>query len=137
MASPVHKSAPGPNMSIPSTCPANDITLPTGRFKVGPKVRFHVTMDLGRGDEAQPTRVIIQKDESYDTFLRRLHHLFYGDSYERSLHQWEYILVNRQYEKDDPLPLTSSNTYYAMVSEILRPGSRWRYAVVRRSVCDY
>ena len=113
MASPVHTSAPGPNMSIPSTYPADDIALPTGCFEVGPKVRFHVTLDLGRGDEAQPTRLIIQKDESYETFLRRLHHFFYDNSYERSLRQWEYVLINRRYEKDDPLPLTSSNTYYA------------------------
>ena len=99
-----------------------------------PRTIFKVEYDLGLGDEVQPIRATIQKDETYGTFFRRLHHVFYGDSLERSLRQWEYVLVNRQYEKDEPLPLTSSNTYYAMVSELLRPRSHYRHAIIRRSV---
>lgn len=127
-------TTPDPNIFTPSALTADEIRRATRRYKVRPKTNFKVEYDLGRGDEAQPIRVTIQKDESYGTFLRRMDHVFYGDSLERSLHQWEYVLVNRQYEKYEPLPLTSSNTYYAMVSELLRPRSHYRHAVVRRSV---
>ena len=120
--------------SISSTPLAEDIDPAVGRFKSGSKVSLKVEFDIGRGEEAQPIRMDLPKDESYDKFLSRLHSIFYGDSFERSLRQWEYVLVNRQFEKGDPLPLTSSNTYYAMVSELLRPRSQWRHAVVRRSV---
>ena len=122
------------NISSPSGPPTGDTNRAVGRFKVGPKLSLHVAFDLGRGDEAQPVRVIIPKDESYEKFLWRLRGISYDGSFETPLHQWEYILVNRQYEKTDPLSLTSSNTYYAMVSELLRSGSQWRHAVVRRSV---
>ena len=122
-----------PDMSTPSTPPAQDI-IPAAHPCIEPKVNFHMVYDLDQGDEVQPLRMNIPRDESYDKFLQRLRHIFYGDSLERSLRQWEYVLVNRQYEKSDPLPLTSSNTYYAMVSELLRPKSRWRHAIVRRSV---
>ncbi|KAF6218500.1 hypothetical protein HO133_005849 [Letharia lupina] len=120
-------------MSTASTPSADDINPAVGRFNLRPKVSFHVAYDLGRGDEAQPIRVTVPKDESYDKFLWRLYNVFYGDSFEKSLRQWEYVLVNRQYERGDPLPLTSPNTYYAMVSELLRARSQWRHAVVRRS----
>ncbi|CAD6566990.1 MAG: hypothetical protein ASARMPRED_000454 [Alectoria sarmentosa] len=120
-------------MSIPSSPPAGDIGPATCCFKLETKVSFKVAYDLRRGYEAQPIRVTIPKDESYDQFLWRLHNVFYGDSFERSLRQWEYVLVNRRFEKGDSLPLTSSNTYYAMVSELLRQRSQWRHAVIRRS----
>ena len=123
----------GPNMSTPSMSPA-EIASPAFQHCVGPEVRFKVAFDLGQGDEVQPVRTTVPRDESYDKFLGRLHHIFCGDSFERSLRQWEYVLVNRRYEKGDPLPLTSPNTYYVMVGELLRPKSRWRHAVVRRSV---
>lgn len=132
--SPSQVTISGPNIPTLSTTPADNEIPAIGRFKVGPKVSFKVAYDLGRGDEAQPVQVTISKDESYDKFLGRLQNVFYGAYFERSLRQWEYILVNRYYERGDPLPLTSSNTYYAMVSELLRPKSRWRHAVVRRSV---
>lgn len=122
------------NMFTPGTLPADDISPAVGRFKEEPKVSFKVAYDLGQGDKAPPIRVIIPKDESYDKFFGRLHNVFYGDSFERSLRQWEYILVHSKYQKDDPLPLVGSNTYYAMVSELLRPRSPWKHAVVRRSV---
>ncbi|KAL9131554.1 MAG: hypothetical protein Q9175_006739 [Cornicularia normoerica] len=121
------------NMLTPGTLPADDISPAVGRFKEEPKVSFKVAYDLGQGDKAPPIRVIIPKDESYDKFFGRLHNVFYGDSFERSLRQWEYILVHSKYQKDDPLPLVGSNTYYAMVSELLRPRSPWKHAVVRRS----
>ena len=98
------------------------------------EARFRVVFDFGRGDEVQPLRTSVPQDESYEKFLGRLDHIFCDDSFERSLHQWEYVLVNRRYEKGDPLPLTSPNTYYAMVGELLKPESRWRHAVVWRSV---
>lgn len=123
----------GPNLSTTNLPRAHKISPAIGCFKVGPKVSFKVAYDLGRGDKAQPIQVTIQKDESYNMFLRRLHSIFDDGPLERSLRQWEYVLVNRQYERGDPLPLTSSNTYYAMVSELLRPRSLWRHAVVRRS----
>lgn len=122
-----------PSLSNPSTRPVDNIA-PAPRQGVEPKVRFHVAYDLGRGDEVSPIRTTIPKDESYENFLRRLRYVFDGESFEISLRQWEYVLVNRQYERGDPLLLTSSNTYYAMVSELLRPRSTWRYAIIRRSV---
>ena len=122
----------GPDVSTPSLPLVQDMSSAIGRFKVGLKVSFKVAYD--RGDEAQPVQVTIQKDESFNMFFRRLHGVFYGDSFERSLRRWEYILVSRRYKKGDPLPLTSSNTYYAMLSELLRPRSRWRHAIIRRSV---
>ena len=121
------------NLSMPST-PRTDNIAPAPHQGLGPKVSFHVAFEFSQGDEVSPIRTTIPKDESYENFLRRLRHVFYGDSFERSLRQWEYVLVNRQYKKGDPLLLTSSNTYYAMVSELLRPRSPWRYAVIRRSV---
>lgn len=124
----------GSNISTSSTPPAGDISPAIGRFKVVLKVNFHVEFDLGREDEAQPIRMTIPKDEPYDKFLSRLRNIFHGDSFERSLRRWEYVLVNRQYEKAAPLPLTSPNTYYAMISELLSTRSRWRHALVRRSV---
>lgn len=99
------------NISSPSGPPTGDTNRAVGRFKVGPKLSLHVAFNLGRGDEAQPVRVTIPKDESYEKFLWRLRGISYDGSFETPLHQWEYILVNRQYEKTDPLPLTSSNTY--------------------------
>lgn len=123
----------GPTLSTPSTPPADNIA-PAPHQGLGPKVSFHIAYDLSQGDEVSPIRTNIPKGESYENFLRRLRHVFYGDSFERSLRQWEYILVNRQYKKGDPLLLTSANTYYAMVSELLRPRSPWRYAIIRRSV---
>lgn len=123
----------GPNLSTPST-PTVDNIAPASHQGLGPKVSFHVAYDLSQGDEVSPIRTTIPKEESYVKFLRRLRHVFCGDSFERSLRQWEYVLVNRQYQKGNPLLLTSSNTYYAMVSELLRPRSPWRYAVIRRSV---
>ena len=131
---PSQATTSGSSMSIPSTPPAGDIGPATRCFKLETKVSFKVAYDLGRGYEAQPIRVTIPKDESYDQFLWRLHNVFYGDSFERSLRQWEYVLVNRRFEKGESLPLTSSNTYYAMVSELLRHRSQWRHAVIRRSV---
>ena len=122
------------NISTPSILSADNSNPTPGQFKVKPKATFKVVYDLGRGDEAQPIRVTIPKDESYDKFLSRLHNVFYGDSFERSLRQWEYVLVNHRYEKSDPLALTSSKTYYAMASELLRPRTEWRHAMVRRSV---
>ena len=122
-----------PNISTPSMSPA-EITSPDFQHYVGPEVRFKVAFDLGQGDEVKPLRTTVPRDESYDKFFGRLQHIFCGDSFERSLRQWEYVLVNWRYEKGDPLPLTSPNTYYAMVGELLRPRSRWRHAVVRRSV---
>ena len=121
----------GLNMSTPRTHPVVGMSPVIGRL---PKVSFHVEYDLGRGDGAQPIRMTISKDESYDKFLGRLRNIFYGDSFERSLRRWEYTLVNRQYENADPLPLTSPNTYYAMVSELVGTRSRWRHALIRRSV---
>ena len=105
-----------------------------GRSEVKPKEIFKVSFDIGRGDEVQPIRMTLPRDESYSNFLRKLNSLFYGDSFERSLRQWEYILVDREFQRANPLPLTSSNTYYAMVSELLRPRSQWLHAMVRRSV---
>ena len=121
-------------MSTTSTSEADSSSPAVGHFKVGPKVSFRVEYDLGREEEVQPLRVTIPKDEPFNKFLWRLRNVFYGDSFERSLRQWEYVLVDRQYKKGDPLPLTSSNTYYAMVSNLLKPRSQWRHAVVRRSV---
>lgn len=120
--------------STPHTSPADDASSAVGRFKVDPKESFRVEYDLGRGDETQPIRMAIPKDESYDEFLRRLRSIFHGDSFERSLRRFEYTLVSRQYKKADPLPLTSPNTYYAMVSELLSTKSRWRHVLIRRSV---
>ena len=120
-----------PNMSTPSTSPA-EITSPAFQHCVKPEIK--VVFDLGPGDEVQPIRTTVPMDESYDKFLGRLHHVFCGDSFERSLRQWEYVLVTRRYEKGDPLPLTSPNTYYAMVGELLRPRSGWRHVIIRRSV---
>ena len=138
MAGPLQATIPSPSMSLPATLPADDISPALSHSKVRPKVKlkvsFQVAFDLGRGDDVQPIRVAIPKDEPYHKFLWRLRNVFSGDSFERSLRQWEYVLVNRQYEKCDPLPLISPNTYYAMVSELLGPRSRWRHAVVRRSV---
>lgn len=122
-----------PNVATPSIRTADNI-IPAVQHSGGPKLSFRVEYDLGKGGETQPIRLTIPKDESYDKFLRRLHDVFYGDSFERSHRQWEYVLVNRQYLKGNPLPLTSSNTYYAMVSELLRPRSPWRHAVIQRSV---
>ena len=112
---------------------ADDIKKAVGRFNVGPKLTFYVAFDLSGGGEAQPDQVIIPKDESYDKFLGRLCNTYDG-SFKTPLHRWDYVLVNRQYDKADPLPLTSPNTYYAMVSELLRSRSPWRHAVIRRSV---
>ena len=123
----------GPNVSIPSMSLA-EITSPAFRQYTGSDIRFKVAFDLSQGGEVQPIRTTVPRDESYDKFLERLHHIFCSDSFERSLRQWEYVLVNWRYEKGDPLPLMSPNTYYAMVGELLRPGSRWRHAIVRRSV---
>lgn len=123
----------GPNISTPSMSPAR-ITSPASQQSTGPDIRFKVAFDLCQEGEVQQIRTTVPKDESYDKFLGRLHHVFCGDSFKRSFQQWEYVLINRRYEKGDPLPLTSPNTYYAMVGELLRPGSRWRHAVVRRSV---
>lgn len=128
-----HVSNSDPNVSTSSTSQVDDLG-PVVHKMVKRKVGFYVAFDRGQGDEVQPLRVIVPRDESYDKFLSRLRNVFYGEDVERSLRQWEYVLVNRQYEKSDPLPLTSSNTYYAMLSELLRPNSRWRHAVVRRSV---
>lgn len=128
-----HVSNPDPNVSTSGTSQVDDLG-PVVHKMVKRRVSFHVAFDRGRGDGVQPLRVIVPRDESYDKFLSRLRNVFYGEDFERSLRQWEYVLVNRQYEKSDPLPLTSSNTYYAMLSELLRPNSRWRHAVVRRSV---
>ena len=122
----------GPNMSTPSMSAAEG-TSPAFQHCVGPKVRFKVAFNLGQG-EVQPIQTTVPQDASYEKFLGRLHHVFCSDSFERSLRQWEYVLVNWQYEKGGPLQLTSPNTYYAMVRELLRPRSRWRHAVVRRSV---
>lgn len=122
-----------PNISTRSMSPAES-TSPAFQHRVGPEMRFRVAFDLGHGDEVQPVRMTVPSHESFEKFLGRLHHFFIGDSFERFLRQWEYVLVNRQYEKGDPLPLTSPNTYYAMVGELLRPRSRWRHAIVRRSV---
>ena len=123
-----------PNMSTPSMSLAK-IASPAFQHCVDPEVvRFKVAFDLGLGDEVQPIRTTVPMDESYDKFLGRLHHIFCGDSFERSLRQWEYVLVTWRYEKGDPLPLTSPNTYYAMVGELLRPKSGWRHVIIRRSV---
>lgn len=123
------------SISTPGTLLADGVTRNVfGRSEVKPKEFFKVAFDIGQGDEVQPIRMTLPRDESYSSFLRRLHSLFYGDSFERSLRQWEYILVDRGFQKANPLPLTSSNTYYAMVSDLLRPRSRWLHAVVRRSV---
>ena len=124
----------GPNASTPHTPPADDMSPAVGRFKVDPKESFHVEFDLGRGGETQPIRMTIPKNESYDKFLRRLRSIFHGDSFERSLRRWEYTLVDRRFGKAEPLPLTSPNTYYAMISELLSTRSRWRHALIRRSV---
>ena len=121
--------------SMPGTLLADGVTRDVfGRSEVKPKEFFKVAFDIGRGDDVQPIRMALPRYESYNTFLRKLHSLFYGDSFERSLRQWEYVLVDRRFQRANPLPLTSSNTYYAMVSELLRPRSRWLHAVVRRSV---
>ena len=123
----------GPNVFTPSMSPA-EITSPAFRQCTNSDIRFKVAFDLSQGGEVRPIRTTVPRNESYDKFLGRLQHIFGGDSFERSLRQWEYVLVNWRYEKGDPLPLTSPSTYYAMVGELLRPGSRWRHAVVRRSV---
>ena len=123
------------SISTPGTLLADGVTRDVfGRPGVKPKEFFKVAFDIGRGDEVQPIRMALPRDESYSTFLRRLQSLFYGDSFERSIRQWEYILVDRGFQRAKPLPLTSSNTYYAMVSELLKPRSQWLNAVVRRSV---
>ena len=123
----------GPNMSTPSMSPP-EITSSAFQHSAGPEARFKIAFDLGQGDGVQPLRTSVPRDESYDKFIGRLDHIFYGEPFENSLRQWEYVLVNWRYEKGDPLPLTSPNTYHAMVSELLRPKFRWRHAVVRRSV---
>ncbi len=121
------------NMSAPSTQPA-DSTNPAVHNDVRPKANFHVVYDLGQGNRVQQIRTIVPRDESYSKFLQRLQNVFFGNTFKRPLPQWEYVLVDRRYEKDDPLPLTTSNTYYAMVSELLRPKSCWRHTIVRRAV---
>ena len=129
------KGSSNASISTPGTLLANGVTRDVfGRSEVKPKEFFKVAFDIGRGDEVQPIRMAFPRDESYSTFLRKLQSLFYGDSFERSIRQWEYILVDRGFQRANPLPLTSSNTYYAMVSELLKPRSRWLNAVVRRSV---
>ena len=110
------------------------IPSPAFQKSVWPGVRFKIVFEIGQGDEVKLLRTSVPRDESYEKFLGRLDHIFSGDSLERSLRQWEYVLANWRYEKGDPLPLTSPNTYYAMVSELLKPGSRWKHAIVRRSV---
>ena len=122
-----------PNISTSSTSLVDDLG-PVVHNMVRPKVSFRVAFDRGQGDQVQPIRVTVPRDESYDKFLGRLRNVFYGEDFKRSLRQWEYVLVNHQYEKGDLLPLTSPNTYYAMLSELLRPESKWRHAVIRRSV---
>ena len=133
VAGPSQVTESSPTLSTPSIPAVVNSSQDFHQF-LGPKVSFHVVYDLGLGDEVQPIRTTIPREESYDNFFRRLRHVFYGDTFERSLRQWEYVLVNRQYEKGNPLPLTSSNQYYAMVSELLRPRSPWRHAVIGRSV---
>ena len=129
------KGSSNASISTPGTLLADGVTRDVfGRSGVKPKEFFKVAFDIGRGDEVQPIRMALPRDESYSTFLRRLQSLFYGDSFERSLRQWEYILVDRGFKRANPLPLTSSNTYYAMVSDLLRARSQWLHAVVRRSV---
>ena len=129
------KGSSNASISTPGTLLADGVTRDVfGRSGVKPKEFFKVAFDIGRGDEVQPIRMSLPRYESYGTFLRRLQSLFYGDSFERSLRQWEYILVDRGFQRANPLPLTSSNTYYAMVSDLLRPRSQWLHAVVRRSV---
>ena len=128
-----HVSNSDPNVSTSNTSQVDDLG-PVVHKMMKRKVSFRVAFDRGQEDKVQPIRVIVPRDESYDKFLSRLRDVFYGEDFERSLRQWECVLVNRQYEKSDPLPLTSSNTYYAMLSELLRPNSGWRHAVVRRSV---
>ena len=132
---PTVKGSSNASMSTPGALLAGGVTRDVfGHSGVKPKEFFKVAFDIGRGDEVQPIRMALPRQESYSTFLRRLHSLFYGDSFERSLRQWEYILVDRGFQRANPLPLTSSNTYYAMVSELLRPKSPWLNAVVRQSV---
>ena len=121
-----------PTVSATTPMAAEDIAVTAPH--VGPKTMFRVAYEFGRGNKKPPLRTIIPKNESYSKFLQRLHHVYHGDSFDRSLRQWEYVLVNHRYEKGDPLPLTSSSTYYAMVSELLSPRSQWRHAVIRRSV---
>ena len=116
--------------SAPPPRSSNPVVDPNLRLRM----EFHVVYHLHQGDEERHIRTTVPKDESYNNFLRRLQHVFYGESFERSLRQWEYILVDRKYKRGDPLPLTSPNTYYAMVSELLSSRSRWRHAVIRRSV---
>ena len=128
-----HVTNSDPNISTSSTSPVDDLG-PVVHKMMKRKVSFRVAFDRGQGDKVQPIRVIVPRDESYEKFLGRLRNVFYSEDFEKSLRQWEYVLVNRQYEKGNPLPLTSSNTYYAMLSELLRPDSGWRHAVVRRSV---
>lgn len=101
VASPLQTTTSGPTVSTSSTSPvAGSGTSPTlGHLKARPKLSFEVAYDLGQGDEAQPIRGTVPKNESYAEFLWRLHHVFYGETFERSLHQWEYILVNHRYEK--------------------------------------
>ena len=85
-ASPSQDTKVGPNKYIPYTPPASGISLAVDRFGVGPEMRFRVEYDLGQG--AQPIRMTVSKDESYEKFLRRLRNIFYGDSFERSLRRW-------------------------------------------------
>ena len=97
-------------------------------------MRFKIEFDLGRGDEVQPLRTTIPRDDPYDTFLRRLSHIFCYDPSRGSQYQWEYILVDRSFEKGEPLPLNTSDAYYAMVNDLVRTNSPWRHAVVRQPV---
>ena len=124
----------GTNMSAPSMS-APETTSPALEDCVEPQVRsFSIEFDLGLGDGVQPFRTSIPWDESYDNFTRRLDGIFCRESFENSLHHLEYVLVSSGYEKGNPRQLSTPNTYYAMVSELMTPKSRWRHAAVRRSV---